>query len=82
MLILRGTVPRIPSELMMMMLILYGHSFTQSDNMDHVLSLMHLNVRTVPKNCDSLTSYLHCLDAKLCSIIGSTKTWHTSDTVD
>jgi len=45
------------------------------------MSLLHLNVRSIPKNFDSLTNYLHSLNHCF-DIIGITETWHSSSTID
>ena len=45
------------------------------------LSLMHLNVRSIPKNIDKLNSYLLSLDIQF-SIIGLTETWLKEETLD
>ena len=44
-------------------------------------SLMHLNIRSIPKNLDSLIRYLDGLDLNF-TVIGLTETWLSSDTVD
>ena len=57
-------------------------SFNQTlDNNVYNLSLFHVNVRSIPRNFDSLTSYLECLNCKF-SILGLTETWHNENTVD
>ena len=43
------------------------------------LSLMHLNVRSIPKNIDKLNNYLLLLDIQF-SIIGLTETWLKKET--
>ena len=52
-------------------------------NDDYVkgFSIMHLNVRSIPKNIDKLNSYLLSLDIQF-SIIGLTETWLKEETLD
>ena len=45
-----------------------------NDNYAKELSLMYLNVRSIPKNIDKLNNYLLSLDIQF-SIIGLTETW-------
>lgn len=43
-------------------------------NKTNKFALLHLNIRSVPKNLHNLSSYLQCLDMSF-DIIGLTETW-------
>ena len=45
------------------------------------LSLMHLNIRSLPKHFDTLQNYLNCFDIHF-TAIGLSETWHSDATVD
>ena len=44
-------------------------------------SILHHNIRSIPKNFAKLQDYLECIDFKF-SIIGISETWHTDVTCD
>ena len=52
----------------------FNNFIKSNDNYATGLSLMHLNVRSIPKNIDKLNNYLLSLDIQF-SIIGLTETW-------
>ena len=52
-----------------------------NDNYAKGLSIMHLNVRNMPKNIDKLNNYLLLLDIQF-SIIGLTETWLKEETLE
>ena len=45
------------------------------------LSLLHLNVRSLPKNFDAFNEYLQCIKHQF-SVIGLSETWHTDASCD
>ena len=48
---------------------------------EDALSLLHLNIRSIPKNLSDLQNYMQCLNTKF-SIIGLSETWHNESTID
>ena len=46
----------------------------KSDHDETSLALLHLNIRSIPKNLSSLEEYLHNLDYEF-NILGITETW-------
>ena len=52
-----------------------------NDNYTRGLSLMHLNIRSIPKNIDKLSNYLTLIDLQF-SIIALSETWLNNETSD
>ena len=50
-----------------------------NDNYARGLSLMHLNIRSIPKNIEKLSNYLTLLDLQF-SIIALSETWLNNET--
>ena len=59
----------------------FNNIIKSNDNYATGLSLMHLNVRSIPKNIDKLNNYLLSLDIQF-SIIGLTETWLKEETLE
>ena len=45
------------------------------------LSILHLNIRSLPKNISNLQNYLECLNIDF-TILGLSETWHNANTID
>ena len=56
-----------------------SHITSLLQNVSMPLSFVHLNIRSVPKNIDKLSSYLDSLQIKF-SFIGLTETWYSDNT--